>query len=265
MARLANSLVRLRDQVNAAYPNRNKASDGWIGDAAHAASPSDHNPNSQGVVNALDLTNDPAHGFDVHALAERLRVNRHPNLRYIISNSRIASAGTGWNWARYGGSNPHSKHAHFSVGYPTTTTGDGKSTGNYDDSRDWNIKGAPAPQQGGDMINADQVKDLYRVFLGREASQSEANSWVGDWARAFYQIKDSAEGQAYRARQAAERAVAEANRGELTEARAKLVEAQKALEEERAKATEDTKTLDQGAAAAQGFWAFIQSLLTRKK
>lgn len=123
---------------------------------------------------------------------------------------------------------------------------------------------APKPQ-GVDMINADQVKDLYRVFLGREASQGEANSWVGDWARAFYGIKDSAEGQAYRAKQAAEKAVAEAQRGELADARAKLSEAQKALETERAKATEDTKTLDQGAAAAQGFWAFIQSLLTRKK
>lgn len=76
MARLANSLTRLRDQVNAAFPNRNKASDGWIGDASHAASASDHNPNSQGVVSALDLTNDPANGFDVHALAERLRVSR---------------------------------------------------------------------------------------------------------------------------------------------------------------------------------------------
>lgn len=124
--------------------------------------------------------------------------------------------------------------------------------------------GMPKPQ-GVDMINADQVKDLYRVFLGREASQQEANSWVGDWARAFYGIKDSAEGQAYRAKQAAEKAVAEAQRGELADARAKLSEAQKALETERAKATEDTKTLDQGAAAAQGFWAFIQSLLTRKK
>lgn len=158
MARLANSLVRLRDQVNAAYPSRSKASDGWIGDAAHASSASDHNPNSQGVVNALDLTNDPANGFDAHALADRLRQNRHPNLRYIISNGRIASAGTNWAWGKYSGSNPHSKHIHVSVGQPTTTTGDGKSTSNNDDASDWNIKGATtAPKRSNDVIAAEVI------------------------------------------------------------------------------------------------------------
>lgn len=154
MARIAKSLETLRNQVNAAYPNRNKASDGWIGDAAHAGSSSDHNPNKNDVVNALDLTNDPANGFDVHALAERLRVSRHPNLRYIISNRRIASAGTGWSWANYSGSNPHEKHAHFSVGQPTTTTGDGQSISNNDDAREWAIKGgAPsAPRKSNDVV-----------------------------------------------------------------------------------------------------------------
>ena len=47
------------------------------------------------------------------------------------------------------------------------------------------------------MITADQAKDLYRVFLGREATQAEANMWTTDtWANAFYKIKDSAEAQA---------------------------------------------------------------------
>lgn len=35
MVRIANSLARLRDQINSAYPNRDKASDGWIDDAAY--------------------------------------------------------------------------------------------------------------------------------------------------------------------------------------------------------------------------------------
>lgn len=171
MARLANSLVRLRDQVNAAYPNRSKASDGWIGDAAHASTPSDHNPNSQGVVNALDLTHSPATGFDAHALAERLRVNRHPNLRYIISNSRIASAGTGWNWKAYTGSNPHSKHIHISVGQPTTTTRDGQSTSNYDNTTNWNIN-AVTPQ--GDIMITENDRDPIRVI------SSEVKGWDFD-------------------------------------------------------------------------------------
>jgi len=118
--------------------------------------------------------------------------------------------------------------------------------------------------QGVDMINADQVKDLYRVFLGREASQGEANSWVGDWGRAFYGIKDSPEGQAYRAKLAAEKAAAEALKKQVAElstrptkaelqaaldatkaAQAKVDSSNKALEEERAKKSEDTQLLDE--------------------
>lgn len=156
--RLANSLVRLRDQVNAAYPNRSKASDGTIGDTSHAAGASDHNPNAAGVVNAMDLTHDPANGFDAHALAERLRTNRHPNLRYIISNSRIASAGTGWEWWKYSGSNPHNKHVHISVGNPTTTTGDGQSVSNYDNTTDWNISGlSSTPKKSNEVIAGEVI------------------------------------------------------------------------------------------------------------
>lgn len=143
MARLANSLTRLRDQINAKYPNRNKASDGWIGDQAHQASASDHNPNGAGVVCALDVTNDPANGVDIHAIADRIRINRHPDLKYIISNSRIAGAWTGWQWTPYTGSNPHDKHAHFSVGRGN----DGQSLPPYDDTNDWVLEGSnPAPK-----------------------------------------------------------------------------------------------------------------------
>lgn len=132
--RLAKSLEVLRNQVNSAYPNRSKASDGTIGDASHAASASDHNPNKNGVVCALDLTNDPANGFDVHALAEHLRLNRHPNLRYIISNARVAGWWTNWEWQPSSG---HTQHAHFSVG--TLGVGDGKTYDRYDDETKWSL------------------------------------------------------------------------------------------------------------------------------
>ena len=42
--RLANSIKTLLDQVNAMVPHRRKDSDGGIGDEAHAARTSDHNP-----------------------------------------------------------------------------------------------------------------------------------------------------------------------------------------------------------------------------
>lgn len=132
--RLAKSLETLRNQVNAAYPNRSKVSDGTIGDAAHAASASDHNPNRNGVVCALDLTHDPANGLDAHALAEHLRVNRHPNLRYVISNARIAGYWNNWQWEKSSG---HYQHCHISVG--THGVGDGQTYENYDSTQAWNI------------------------------------------------------------------------------------------------------------------------------
>lgn len=167
MARLANSLVQLRNQVNAAFPNRNKASDGWIGDAAHAASASDHNPNGAGVVCALDITNSPQTGFDVHALADRLRVNRHPNLKYIISNRRICGAWTGWNWWPYNGSNPHSAHAHFSVGRGN----DGQSQPPYDDTSNWAIGGAVTPPQGGKSLD-DVAREVLAGKWGNDPERS---------------------------------------------------------------------------------------------
>ena len=58
MARLVAAGVRLRDQVNKAFPNRDKRSDGWIGDRAHQARKSDHNPDAKGFVHALDIDAD---------------------------------------------------------------------------------------------------------------------------------------------------------------------------------------------------------------
>jgi hypothetical protein len=90
--RLARSLVVLRDQVNKAAPNRRKGSDGTIGNAAHRNRESDHNPDQQGVVRALDITHDPQNGMDAGRLAEALRVSKDPRIKYIISNRRIATS-----------------------------------------------------------------------------------------------------------------------------------------------------------------------------
>jgi hypothetical protein len=118
--RLAKSLTKLRDQFNQKYPKRNKSSDGTIGDAAHASRKSDHNPwvkdGSMGVVTAIDITNDPKSGCDVHAIAEIMRQKRDPRIKYVISNGRIFSSTTSpWQWRTYTGSNPHRAHFHVSV------------------------------------------------------------------------------------------------------------------------------------------------------
>lgn len=142
--RLANSLVRLRSEIDALAPNRSRRSDGWIGDAAHLSRASRHNPNRAGVVTALDLTHDPGGGCDIHAIAERIRQRPHPNLAYIISNRRIASKSTGWRWHTYTGSNPHSIHVHFGVGVGS----DSDPGPPYDDTKSWGISAkAGAPPQ----------------------------------------------------------------------------------------------------------------------
>jgi hypothetical protein len=158
--RLAYSLDTLRSQINTKYPSRNKASDGTIGDDAHQAVASDHNPNAEGVVCALDITNSPETDFDAHLLADRLLEVRHPDLKYIISNGRIAGEWTGWQWATYSGtSDPHIQHIHVSVGVGP----DGESTQPYDDKINWNIGEE-------DMFNEADRKNLNVQFFGKDVS-----------------------------------------------------------------------------------------------
>lgn len=178
--RLAKSLVTLRDQINQAYPNRSKASDGTIGDPAHASRPSDHNPNAQGVVCALDLTHDPAHGFDAHALAEIQRQNPHPNLKYIVSNSRIASRKHGWVWRSYTGSNPHSKHVHFSVGIGS----DGQSKQPYDDTTPWQIT------KGNIMVlNWEEINRLHLTYFQTPAGETD-KAFIGKTLIEYLNVLD---------------------------------------------------------------------------
>lgn len=175
--RLARSLDTLRNQVNATYPNRSKASDGTIGDVSHSQRASDHNPNRNGVVCAIDLTHDPSSGFDAHALAEHLRKNRHPNLRYIISNERIAGWWTNWEWQKGTG---HTKHVHFSVG--TLGVSDGQTYDRYDDTKSWDInyKGEDMPIPDSDNYY-NRYNKAMQYIRGRGMSREEfSKNFVGN-------------------------------------------------------------------------------------
>ncbi len=138
--RLAKSLVTLRAQVDAAHPGRAKFNDGWIGDTAHQARKSDHNPNGAGVVQAVDFSHDPAHGFDSYAFADMLRQKRDPRIKYVISNSRIMSSSVNaWEWRPYSGADAHAHHVHISVS---------DNPARYDDDHSWDIDAitvAPPP------------------------------------------------------------------------------------------------------------------------
>jgi murein L,D-transpeptidase YcbB/YkuD len=142
---MAKSVEVLLATVNALSPNRDKSSDGGIGDERHQhENTSDHNPwvmdGAMGVVTARDFTNDPAHGMNSEELANALRAAQDDRIKYIISNKKIAS-GTGqghpaWQWRPYTGSNPHNHHVHVSVKSDKAF---------YDSTREWAIALNPSP------------------------------------------------------------------------------------------------------------------------
>jgi len=122
--RLARALEVHRNEANLANPKRDRASDGTIGNAAHAANwtSSDHNPfvivAGLGVVRADDLDAD---GLDLPGAFERARVaaraGRLPQVAaggYLILNRRITAPDFS-GWRVYAGSNPHVGHGHTSL------------------------------------------------------------------------------------------------------------------------------------------------------
>jgi peptidoglycan hydrolase-like protein with peptidoglycan-binding domain len=137
--RVARCLLELRAEINARWPNRDKRSDGSIGDANHCGpgKTSDHCVNAAGVVRALDTDAD---GIPAAALAEHVRKRgaagdpRLANGGYVIFNHRIASWSHNWVWRAYNGSNPHTSHFHVSVS---------KDASGYDRSGSWEIGSAP--------------------------------------------------------------------------------------------------------------------------
>lgn len=107
---VAPAIVKLRDQINAAYPRRDRASDGIWPSAAHTRA----NPSSDHEAgNALDIDNDLADGVDVMFVALLLSASRDSRIKYIIHDGRIWNRLHGWH--PYTGSNPHSTHMHISV------------------------------------------------------------------------------------------------------------------------------------------------------
>lgn len=177
--RVAESLDVLLEEINKRSPHRSKVSDGSIGNAAHAARDSDHNPwvkdGATGVVTARDFTNDPGDGFDSSDFADWLRkrckAGDEHRVKYVISDRRIASASfsasdrakgrKAWEWWPYNGLNAHLHHVHVSVSSTKSL---------YDSTRPWgwetagNPKPAPPKQEDDPMagITLDQIKAAIR-------------------------------------------------------------------------------------------------------
>jgi hypothetical protein len=112
---------QLRLQVDDSYPDRDRTSDGWIGDLRHASRPSDHNPDAAGIVRAIDIDRDlsgKAKPDLMPDLADQIRLfakrDKSKRISYLIFAGRIASPRMGWRWRKYSGINPHNSHLHCS-------------------------------------------------------------------------------------------------------------------------------------------------------
>lgn len=150
---LAPSLVSLRDEINRAHPNRDKTSDGWVGDTAHAARVSDHNPDygSGGVVRAIDVDKD---GIDT---AKLLRIAiASPSTEYVIWNRRIYGRWSGFKAEVYTGTNPHDKHMHISIRHTKTAEA----------ARKWGYYGSTASTPTKPTYTAAQITARTEANIG---------------------------------------------------------------------------------------------------
>jgi hypothetical protein len=110
---------QLRLQIDDTYSDRDRASDGWIGNRAHQNSPSDHNPDAKGIVRAIDIDRDLSGKKKPDLMPYLANQIRHAaksdkRIAYIIFAGKIASPRMGWRWRKYRGINPHDHHCHIS-------------------------------------------------------------------------------------------------------------------------------------------------------
>ncbi|MGP9528132.1 hypothetical protein [Glutamicibacter sp. AOP5-A2-18] len=141
---LAPSLVDLRSETNTRWPDRDKASDGWVGDTSHQARVSDHNPDyaDGGIVRAIDVDKD---GISVTDFLNAVIYDNRTS--YCIYNYRIWG---GTRWRKYEGANAHTKHVHVSIKHTSAAAKSGS----------WGlVKGEVKPVGKPETAKVKKVKD----------------------------------------------------------------------------------------------------------
>lgn len=115
MATLAPSLRRLFNELDAAWPNRDRRTDGWYR-APSAGISVGHNPGARGLVHAIDVDKDGINPDWIIA-----NIYKHTSvLWYIIWNRGIWSNTWGFTRRAYTLSNPHTDHMHIEIRQTTT-------------------------------------------------------------------------------------------------------------------------------------------------
>lgn len=116
---LSKAAVQLREQIDDAYQDRSRKSDGWAADLRHQLrGKSDHIPDGKtGVVRAIDVDARLSDDKGASAyLADQIRQYAKSNGRisYVIHLGKIASPILNYKWRVYRGYNPHNHHIHIS-------------------------------------------------------------------------------------------------------------------------------------------------------
>ncbi len=115
-------LTSWRDEVNRHFPHRGKQSDGTIGDYAHSKTPSEHNPDRNGSVDAWDCDVnlfgskvETGTAAEVAAMRQLIReFQKQPGAQLWIFRRQIANRDVGnWKVRPYTGPSPHDHHCHF--------------------------------------------------------------------------------------------------------------------------------------------------------
>lgn len=106
---LAHNLASRMASVKKQYPGITVY---WLGDANHQAKKSDHNPDSRGLVHAIDCMTytDTARGNEI----VRWVLTDTDDVEYIIFNRTIWSRSNSFTPKAYTGDNPHVDHVHIS-------------------------------------------------------------------------------------------------------------------------------------------------------
>lgn len=152
-------LVALADEFDQVGDDRDTASDGSIGDAAHQNRSSNHNRDDTSAetpqtdsdgepdIRAIDVDKSGPwrNGFTmqqgVDLIVSRCRSGAEDRLVEVIYNKKCWYRSNGWKEQTYTGSNPHTEHAHF---------GAKADTGKLEnDTRPWGIE-----EKWGDMDQA---------------------------------------------------------------------------------------------------------------
>jgi hypothetical protein len=206
---LTRGMTHFRDSFNVAFPNRDKASDGTIGNQAHSVATSGHNPDKTGSaeykdgdaldeVRAVDIDSDLRYsGTTMEDVVQHLVMLGRAGLlasviKYLIYNKRIWRASNGWKTETYTGASQHTEHLHASGAY--TQASDNNISFNY---RLGEAGGFPVDQATfnkflhGYMTSAQGKKDVeVAVWDGLVGSKSYPKRSFRQFVKDLWPLRD---------------------------------------------------------------------------